>query len=830
MSVGIGTQFAASLAPGQTQTWFTWGWDPNYFLIWSVVPTNSPGQVRLESVQVAYEATGVTYFLTISNTGPWPATFQANYYFKTIVPEADWRSLGPNHISGCIVQVALDPNNSDRIYALAQGGGLWKLDSISGYPAGTWVPLSDQHQSLVGFAFAIAPSNSSVIYLAEGPYFLVSTDGGSTWNSPSNISLWSDGNDPWSPHAARRLVVDPGDEMNVWLASNTGLWQTTDGGGSWAGVIAGDITDMTIDPTDSSIVYVAERNVGVLKSTDAGASWTTILAWSVLAKPVDTMVKIAVGAQGTPATRTIAVKFDQTVFVNNNAGTGAWASSSLASDLGEEQYDWDNVIAVDPFNNNVILAGSQGLQRSTDGGKTWNLVVTYYQPHEDQQSIFFDPDNPGVVYLANDGGVFRSPDHGQTWMSGASWSWNDVFSQKYDLNYSLVTSLFYRVGVSNTDTVGPTAVGPAHHAGLIACPFVKSSEWAEIQGHSWETANTYAFPNQPGAFYLLQGPDLWVQSYPGTALTKILPGIGWPSAVCMDNTPGSTTLFVGTQAGTMYYSTNASTSSPNWTQVTAINLGGDSFVSIVFSASSPGTAYAVSQSGQVYHNPNVAVPQNWVSMASNWNSGEFGNVVQLAVDATDEAQLYLTSSGQIATSADGGATWTAIAGATAGTLGTLAFQSILADPARTQTVFVAGNPGVFISTDGGQTWSEYDEGLPNASASWLQWYGACLYVSTWGRGLWRKQPFADYGDDNVNIETQFTGTLAPGQTQTWFTWGWPQNWFVVWSVRPTTDQGEVSLDRLDVELESTGITYHLTIANTGSQPATFEAKYGFVSF
>ncbi len=33
MSVGIGTQFTASLAAGQTQTWFTWGWDPNYLVI-----------------------------------------------------------------------------------------------------------------------------------------------------------------------------------------------------------------------------------------------------------------------------------------------------------------------------------------------------------------------------------------------------------------------------------------------------------------------------------------------------------------------------------------------------------------------------------------------------------------------------------------------------------------------------------------------------------------------------------------------------------------------------------------------------------------------------
>jgi hypothetical protein len=96
MSVGIGTQFFASLAPGQTQTWFTYGWDINYFLIWSIRPTNSPAQVRLERVQIAYGATGNTYFLTIANTGPRPATFEAKYYFKTVIPEGDWCNVGPD--------------------------------------------------------------------------------------------------------------------------------------------------------------------------------------------------------------------------------------------------------------------------------------------------------------------------------------------------------------------------------------------------------------------------------------------------------------------------------------------------------------------------------------------------------------------------------------------------------------------------------------------------------------------------------------------------------------------------------------------------------------
>jgi photosystem II stability/assembly factor-like uncharacterized protein len=823
MSVGIGTQFTATLSPGQTQTWFTYGWDPNYLVIWSIRPTTQSAQVRLTQVFIDYGELGLTYNLTITNSGSTQASFEGKYYYKTIIREGDWRNLGPDHLSGCMIQVAIDPNTSDRVYGVAQGGGLWKLDSVQNYPATSWIPLTDSQASLVGFAVAIAPSNSSILYLAAGSQLLRSTDGGSTWAPATATVLWS-GDNPWG-HAVRRIVIDAGNPNRVLVASNTGLWQTT--GGAWTALITGDITDVALDPGNSSIVYVAQRNVGVLKSSTGAAPWTTILPWNRVTNPANTMVKVALGNQGTPATRTVAVKFDQQVFVSNNAG-GTWTQSALPPDMwGEQQGDWNNVLAVDPFDNRVILAGTQELFRSADGGMTWATVAYYYHPHEDQQSLAFDTRNRGVCYVSNDGGIFRSTDGGQTWMSGASWPWADVFS-KQDLNFGLVTSDFYRVGISPGAVVGPIAVGPAHHQGLIASQCVKSREWVGIEGHAWEGANTYSFPNLPGVFFLVQGPDLFRRSYPPASpddLTRILPGIG-SQALAMDNRPGSTVLFAGMGAGTLQYTLNPSATTPTWNSVPGLNLG-EPIVSIVFAPGTPGMAYAVSQSGRVFRNNSVATPANWSDMHSNWRGG---NVVQLAVNAARNNELYLITNNQIAKSTDGGATWTAIAGGTATVLHTNNFQAILADPVSANAVFVAGDPGVFVSTDAGATWTNFGGGLPNASVAWLQWYGSDLYASLWGRGLWKRQPFANYAEDNVNINTQFTATLGAGQSSSWFTWGWPQNWFVVWSVRPLTNAAQVRLNSVDVQLGPPGFTYTLSITNTGSQPATFEARYGFVTF
>jgi hypothetical protein len=81
--------------------------------------------------------------------------------------------------------------------------------------------------------------------------------------------------------------------------------------------------------------------------------------------------------------------------------------------------------------------------------------------------------------------------------------------------------------------------------------------------------------------------------------------------------------------------------------------------------------------------------------------------------------------------------------------------------------------------------------------------------------------------------TQFSGTLAPGQSGTWFTHSWPSHWFVSWHVVPTAPvidgpaQLELTVrlsrqaDRADARL----VKYHLTVRNVATTSVTFDARY-----
>ena len=70
-------RFSAVIQPGQTQVWFTFGFQDDYVVSWFVVPT-SYGRLTSE---VAVERQGETliYFITVRNLMNVATTFEARY-------------------------------------------------------------------------------------------------------------------------------------------------------------------------------------------------------------------------------------------------------------------------------------------------------------------------------------------------------------------------------------------------------------------------------------------------------------------------------------------------------------------------------------------------------------------------------------------------------------------------------------------------------------------------------------------------------------------------------------------------------------------------------
>lgn len=80
--------------------------------------------------------------------------------------------------------------------------------------------------------------------------------------------------------------------------------------------------------------------------------------------------------------------------------------------------------------------------------------------------------------------------------------------------------------------------------------------------------------------------------------------------------------------------------------------------------------------------------------------------------------------------------------------------------------------------------------------------------------------------------TQFTGTLGPSDTRTWFTFGWPAQWHVVWYAVPTTVRNGAPQVDWDVAVErasSTHCTYWITVRNMTPSNVTFEGRFAVLS-
>ncbi len=83
----------------------------------------------------------------------------------------------------------------------------------------------------------------------------------------------------------------------------------------------------------------------------------------------------------------------------------------------------------------------------------------------------------------------------------------------------------------------------------------------------------------------------------------------------------------------------------------------------------------------------------------------------------------------------------------------------------------------------------------------------------------------------MSYGVQFSGTLAPNESQLWFTYGWPAGQETIWQVVPTTARPGAPEIGWTVQIErasDASITYWISVDNLTSDTIDFESRYAFV--
>jgi photosystem II stability/assembly factor-like uncharacterized protein len=280
--------------------------------------------------------------------------------------------------------LAVDPHDPARVYCGTWGHGVWRSDDAgrSWEPVGPGIPHAEMT------AVAVSPERTGrfgVVYAGTEPSAVCrSEDGGQRWHELSGLRslpsapTWSFPPRP-ETHHVRWIEPDPAVPGQVFVAIEAGaLVRTPDGGRTWADRVSGGPYDTHTAATHRLApgrVYSAAGD-GYFESRDAGATWTRLVN--------GLRQRYLVGVAVDPAD-------PDTVIASAAAGPGVAYSPRHAEAYvyrRTSRHSWE--LAMD------------GLP---DGRGT---IASRLATH---------PDDPGVIYAANNHGLFRSADAGATWQA-----------------------------------------------------------------------------------------------------------------------------------------------------------------------------------------------------------------------------------------------------------------------------------------------------------------------------------------------------------------------------------------------------------------------------
>ena len=305
----------------------------------------------------------------------------------------NWVERGPGNIGGRTRAVIVDPSDPSlgTFYLGTVGGGVWKgvrSTDMYGVEVIDWTPLTDHLPNLNVSAMAMAASNPEIMYVGTGEGFFnadagggigifKTTDRGMTWTQLEETTVADDRG--WQ--YVNRIAVDPNDANVVVVATNTGIYRTTDGGNSFDKVFDSPnarVQDLRARPDNFDVQFAGINNSTVLRSLDGGLSWSESL--NNVVTPLG-RIELAI-APSDPDVVYASVdahhKMTQPglkgVLYRTSDGGDNWYLWEDESDENtaylSAQGWYDNAIAVHPFSPDTVFLG--GVRR----WKTWSTEGT----------------------------------------------------------------------------------------------------------------------------------------------------------------------------------------------------------------------------------------------------------------------------------------------------------------------------------------------------------------------------------------------------------------------------------------------------------------------
>ncbi len=404
---------------------------------------------------------------------------------------------GPKRaLTGRINGIAVHPLSATTVMIATAGGGVWKTTD-----GGTsWSSKSSTWPSMQTTSIAYHPKDGNKVYAGTGDsrgFFRLfgrgvyrSTDGGETWLTNNNLDGSAVSEIAVDPDNGKILAATSGRADYVWQVgqlylSDDGITftaQAAPGMAVWQGVSIGP-RDRQGKRSYYAIGYTlpsggSSGQVQVWRRDGAG-NWTNITPTGAKAlKPIATdtdAFNSGVDIVASPVKAGVVYLvsgLDRKVLDSDTSGA-SWDDVTTAGAPLSDAYNWSQSgynfflsCSYTPGGNEDILYLGQitvaGRPMSTpdwtDLGKTYTPSAAL--THNDHHALAHAPSNPNLVYIGNDGGLYR------TTYVPATRKWTNVF---VPLNANLNVIQFYH-GASGPnsgeylggtqDNANPRSFGP----------------------------------------------------------------------------------------------------------------------------------------------------------------------------------------------------------------------------------------------------------------------------------------------------------------------------------------------------------------------------------
>ena len=317
-----------------------------------------------------------------------------------------------------IAQLETDPLQAETLWAVT---GTYLTPGSIHHSADwgrTWSKIALIDQTRMAESLLIADDGS--LWVGSGqwqdglfePSLLISRDQGAAWNE------------------RLREVNNPGLDTSFGFSSPIGF---------------GPIDRLLIDVNDPDLVWAHVQH-WFMRSADAGASWTLFapgLEQGGYGRSVDRQPYIMQKTAGegayflvdpTSPSRNLYRSRDQGQtwqFIQERVSAAMVHGTSLYASVGprlwhsdNEGDDWQRIanlrgyaLAVHPRTQDFYMANDLGLFRSGDGGESWNTLRERGNESWLSVKIRFDPATDDAIYLITGRQLLETTDGGETWVS-----------------------------------------------------------------------------------------------------------------------------------------------------------------------------------------------------------------------------------------------------------------------------------------------------------------------------------------------------------------------------------------------------------------------------